>query len=556
MFNALYYGDNLDVLRRHVDDKSVDLIYLDPPFKSDQDYNILFAEHDGAKSAAQILAFEDTWEWNTDAEHSYEEMVELGGKVSEAMRAFRTFLGTSDMMAYLAMMSPRLVELRRVLKETGSIYLHCDPTASHYLKFLIDSIFRPEQFQNEIIWKRTHAHGGAKRFGRVHDVLLFYGKTQERRWIRQTVDYSADYQKKFFKFSDPDGRRYRLTILTGSGRRNGSSGKPWKGVNPTKIGRHWAVPGYVRELLPNPKTDTVQEALDQMEEIGRIIWPEKENGTPAFKQYIDDLPGAELQDVWIDIPPIAAQAAERLGYPTQKPQALLERIIKSSSKDGDVILDPFCGCGTAIEAAENLGRKWVGIDITHLAISLIKHRLQRAFGDGVKDTYEVIGEPVTLQDAKALARDDAYQFQYWALGLVGARPTEQKKGADRGIDGRLFFHDDATGQPKQAILSVKSGWHLTPSFIRDLRGVIDRERAQIGALITLANPTKEMRTEAASAGFYSSSWGKHPRIQILTVEELLDGKTLDRPPTRQADSTFKKRPRSAKKQPEQLRLPR
>lgn len=542
MKNSLYYGDNLDVLRRHIDDESVDLVYLDPPFKSDQDYNVLFEEHDGTKAAAQILAFEDTWEWNTEAERSYEELVERGGKVSEVMRAFRIFLGTSDMMAYLAMMGPRLVELRRVLNQNGSIYLHCDPTASHYLKILLDAVFKPQMFKSEVIWKRTSAHMGASRHGRVHDVLIYYGKQELVTWNQLFQPYDPEYIEVFFDSVDDDGRRYKRCDLTGAGVSTGESGQPWRGIDVTAKGRHWG---------------NVPSTLDELDAKGRIHWPKKAGGMPRLKQYPEDLPGVPLQDVWTDIRPLHNLAAERLGYPTQKPQALLERILLSSSNEGDVVLDPFCGCGTAIEAAQQLNRKWIGIDITHLAISLIKHRLQRAFGDDTKKGYEVIGEPVTVQDAKALAGDDPYQFQYWALGLVGARPTEEKKGKDRGIDGRLFFHDDGTGKPKQAIFSVKSGWHVSPSFVRDLRGVIEREGAQMGALITMAKPTKEMMVEATSAGFYTSPWGKHPKLQILTIENLLNGDEFDRPPTRQSDVTFKKRAASvSKKKPEQLRLPR
>jgi site-specific DNA-methyltransferase (adenine-specific) len=468
--NVLYYGDNLEILRRYIKDESVDLVYLDPPFKSDQNYNVLFAEHNGARSAAQIKAFEDTWQWDQSAAAAYQEVVESGHqRVSQAMQAFRTFLGESDMMAYLAMMAPRLIELGRVLKPTGSIYLHCDPTASHYLKMLMDAVFGPVNMLNEIVWKRTHSHGGAIRFGPVHDVILYYSKTNDYKWNPQQVPYSLEYVSNFFKFTDPDGRRYRLTILTGSGIRKGSSGRPWRGIDPTSIGRHWAVPGYVRELLPDLKTDEVQEALYHLDKIGRIVWPKKVGGSPAFKQYLNDMEGVDVQDIWIDIPPIFSQAAERLGYPTQKPEALLERIIKASSNEGDLILDPFCGCGTTIAVAQRLNRRWIGIDITHLAVALMKHRLHDMFGNNVQ--YDVIGEPVSLPDAKALAENDPYQFQWWALGLVGARPIEEKKGADRGIDGRLYFHDEADskkGRTKQIILSVKSG-KVSVKDVRDLR---------------------------------------------------------------------------------------
>ncbi len=533
MKNTLYYGDNLDVLRRYVETESVDLIYLDPPFKSDQNYNVLFAEQDGTRSAAQIKAFEDTWKWDTAAAAAYEEVVESGGgQVSLAMQAFRTVLGDNDMLAYLSMMAPRLVELRRVLKSTGSMYLHCDPTASHYLKMLMDAIFGPQRFLNEIVWKRSHAHNSANRYGPNHDIILFYAKTDSVKWNRVFQEYDKAYIDKHYRHVDEHGRHYKHENPTGAGTRDGATGQPWRGIDPTPKGRHWA------------KTPEEMEKLDA---AGLIYWPEKEGGWPYIKLYLDEQKGIPTQDVWTDIDPINMMAAERLGYPTQKPEALLERIITASSNEGDVVLDPFCGCGTAIAAAQKLNRCWLGIDITHLAMTLIKNRLHTAFGDKIKDTYTTIGEPVSVADAAALAEEDPYQFQWWALGLVNARPVEQKKGADRGIDGRLFFHDEhESGKTKQIIFSVKAG-KVQVSHVRDLRGVLDREKAAMGVLLCMEEPTKPMRQEAASAGFYESGWGagettKHQKIQILTVGELLAGKTIDLPPSRDL-RTHKKAPR-------------
>jgi hypothetical protein len=281
--------------------------------------------------------------------------------------------------------------------------------------------------------------------------------------------------------------------------------------------------------------------MEEFEAQGRLIYTK--SGMPEYKRYLYEMPGVALQDVWTDIQPINSQAQERLGYPTQKPEALLERIVAASSNPGDVVLDPFCGCGTAVAAAQKLGRRWIGIDITHLAINLIKHRLINAFGADAN--YQVIGEPVDQHGAASLAASDPYQFQWWALGLVGARPAEQKKGADKGIDGRLYFHDESTGgTTKQIIFSVKAG-KTGAAHLRDLLGVLDRERAQIGVLISLQEPTREMRKEAASAGYYPSPWGtKHPRLQLLTIEELLSGAKLDYPPSR-ANVTFKKAPKAA-----------
>jgi site-specific DNA-methyltransferase (adenine-specific) len=531
--NLLFYGDNLDVLRRYIADESVDLVYLDPPFKSNQDYNVLFAEQDGSRSAAQIKAFEDTWRWDQAAAEAYQEMVEAGGKVSQAMQAFRTLLGDSDMLAYLAMMAPRLVELRRALKATGSIYLHCDPTASHYLKLVMDAIFGPDKFANEIIWQRLLPHGNIlKKFGASHDVILFYRNGDSTTWRGSFLPHRQEYLDQFYRFTEPDGRRYRLISCINPNPNRPNLTYEWKGV--TKVWKY------------------TQERMARMDAEGLLVY--SKNGIPQYKGYLHKMRGTPMQDVWTDIPPLMGSGQERLGYPTQKPEALLERIIEASSKEGDVILDPFCGCGTAIAAAYKLTRNWIGIDITHLAISLIKNRLKTAFGDGIEKTYKVIGEPVSLPDAESLAQQDPYQFQWWALGLVGARPIEQKKGADKGIDGRLYFHDDrASGQTKQIIFSVKAG-HTSVPHVRDLRGVIEREKAQIGVLITMEEPTRPMRTEATGAGFYASPWGtRHPRLQILTIEELLNGKSVDRPP-HEGNVTFKRAPKVVSKRGEQSTL--
>jgi len=540
--NQLYYGDNLTVLRDFIKDESVDLIYLDPPFNSRADYNVLFAEKDGTRSSSQITAFEDTWEWNIDAEHAFQSVVEGGGRVAEAMRAFRTFLGNSDMMAYLAMMAPRLIELKRVLKSTGSIYLHCDPTASHYLKMLMDGIFGPQFFRNEIIWKRTSSHNdaaqGLTRFGKSHDSLFFYSNSSKPTWNLLFKPYEEAYLKQHYSNIDiGSGRRFKTSDLTAA-KGGGDTSYEWKGARPPS-GRYWA---YSRTNM------------EQFDAEGRLVYAAK-SGMPRLKHYLDQMQGVSLSDLWDDIPPINSQAQERLGYPTQKPEALLERIIKASSNEGDVVLDPFCGCGTAIAAAQTLKRRWIGIDVTHLAIGLIKTRLHDKFGESIKGTYEIHGEPTDLSGARKLAEDDKFQFEAWALSLVGARPAGQvRRGADKGIDGRLYFHDDTTGKSKQIILSVKGG-HVEHSHVRDLRGVLDRETAEIGVLITLEPATKPMLVEAASAGFYKSPAYQDrafPRIQILTIEEILSGKGIDLP--RLLEVTFKQAPKAKAKAAENLTL--
>jgi len=525
--NLLFYGDNLEVLRRHIKDETVDLVYLDPPFNSNANYNVLFEEKDGTQAAGQIQAFEDTWRWDEAAARVFADTVEKGGRVADVLLAFERFLGTNDMLAYLTMMAPRLVELRRALKPTGSLYLHCDPTASHYLKLLLDAVFGPEHFRNEIAWKRTTAHSSAKKFAPVHDVILYYGKGDNPAWTSPRTGYEEEYLEKYYKYDDGDGRLYWRDNLCAAGVRRGSSGQPWRGHDVAAKGMHWKF---------------TTEKLDQLDKEGRIYWPKGGTGWPQYKRYREELKGKAVSDMWDDIDRINPVGAERLGYPTQKPEALLERIIAASTAAGDVVLDPFCGCGTTIAAAQRLGRQWIGIDVTYLAIALIKTRLQDAYGGEVK--YQTIGEPTTAEDASALAESDRYQFQWWALGLVGARPVEQKKGADRGIDGRLYFHDgEAT---RQMIFSVKAG-KLKATDLRDLRGVLDREKAEIGVLLSFEQPTKLMRTEAASAGFYRSRWGTHPRLQLLTVAELLAGKSIDRPPVTGSNVTYKQAPRAARK---------
>lgn len=535
--NTLYYGDNLDILRRYVKDESVDLVYLDPPFNSKATYNVLFGEQNGTRSAAQIMAFEDTWRWDQAAANAFQQVVETGGKVSQAMQAFRTFLGENDMLAYLAMMAPRLVELRRVLKPTGSIYLHCDPTASHYLKLLMDAVFGVVNFRNEINWVRTNAHNFKSQFWpKVSDIIFYYSKSSDYVWNVQYQAYSAK-QLKRYKTDKDSGRVVTGQDLTLTG---GSEARrfEWRGANPS-TNRAW---GYSIEKL------------EKLWSEGRILI--RKDGVPrldGLKVYLDEMPGKVVSAVWDDVPRLGNTIAERLGYPTQKPEALLERIIKASSNEGDLVLDPFCGCGTAIAVAQRLDRRWIGIDITYIATNLIKHRLKDAFGDKV--TYKVIGEPVTFSEAVELASKEPYQFQYWALGLVGARTADQKKGADKGIDGRLYFHDEANGKTKQIIFSVKSG-HTSSPHVRDLGHVVTREQAQIGVLLTLQEPTQPMRTEAASAGFYHSpGWDKnYPRLQILTIGQLLEGKVIDTPPLGQVNVTFKKAPKAEEEEKKQGKL--
>jgi DNA modification methylase len=539
--NKLFYGDNLDVLRRKIESNSVDLCYIDPPFNSKRNYFQIY-NNQGSEDRAQAQAFVDTWTWEDDAIKGLAYILDIerlnprAGETRwteqtvELIRGLEKVLGHGSLLAYLVHMTLRIVEIHRVLKSTGSFYLHCDPTASHYLKLVLDAVFCGQggDFLNEIIWKRTHSHGGAKRFGPIHDVLLFYSKSTDFTWNPQFTDYTDSYLKNFFKFSDDRGR-FRATILTGSGVRSGSSGKPWRGYDPTSVGRHWAIPGIMRELIgPTP---TVQEALEKLDAIGRVIWPAKSEGVPSFKQYVDDMEGTALQDIFDDIKPISSQAQERLGYPTQKPEALLERIIGASSNEGNVVLDAYCGCGTTVAVAQRLNRQWIGIDITYQSIALILKRFQDTYEKNgtwpeVEANILLDGVPRDLESAMALAnrKDDKTrkEFEKWVVLTFSKNQARinEKKGPDGGIDGIAYFLKDKDENGK-AIFQVKS----RPGTRADLATLNSdrlREKAEFGFLICTALPTKPMRDEIAAAGKY-----KHPllnreddRLQVITVAEL------------------------------------
>lgn len=442
----LWFGDNLTVLRRHVEAESVDLVYLDPPFKSNKSYNVLFKHRDGRLPAAQLKAFDDTWRWDMGAAKAYEEVVDGGGDVARALFAFRDLLGTTDMLAYLTMMAPRLVELRRVLKPTGTIYLHCDSTASAHLRLLMDAVFGHNNFLNEIIWHYKTSSGAPKKWlHRNHDTILRYAaqSPNDVTWHHPREPWPEETLKKWQK--DEQGRIYR-----------------------------------------------VQNKFN--------------------KRYYIDPAGKLGDDVW-EIT-LASRSHERTGFQTQKPQELLERIILASSNEDDLILDPFCGCGTTVHAAQQLKRRWLGIDITSAAMEVIEDRLQRHFG--VIDCVRR-GEPTTVDEAFALAKLDKHAFQRWVCEQICAEPGG--KGADRGIDGVLRgTFDDRTRW--KAIVSVKGGG-VTVSQLRDLRGTIAREKADMGLLVALRTATAAMKREAAEAGF---GVGGAPVLQFLTVEEILNGR--------------------------------
>ena len=519
--NTLYYGDNLEVLRKHFPPECIDLIYLDPPFNSKADYNILFKEQSGEQSVAQIQAFSDFWHWDKTAEKTYLEIQE-DPNLNDMIKFLHAHLGINDMMAYLVMMTIRLRELHRVLKQTGSLYLHCDPTASHYLKIILDKIFGAKNFRNEIVWQRFNFHADAHRFGRVHDILLFYTKTDNYFWKTQYGEYKEKYKKSHFYNADSDGRRYRLSDSTA------------KGQGP---------PRYFNGKLLEPPAGThwrwSQANIDQLVAKGVIVFTK--TGNPAVKRYLDEVKPA-IHSIWADISSINSMSKERIGFETQKPLKLLERIIESSCPKDGIVLDPFCGCGTTIMAAQEskVKRKWIGIDVTHLSISLIRARLKEIHFTVGKD-YQIIGEPVDFESAVDLMKVDpsGYQFQLWALSLVDAWPAksvngkEAKKGADKGVDGWITFKERDSLSLQRIVVQVKGGTHVGAQHVRDLLGTLEATKSAMGILLTLYEPTKPMKDAVFEAGYYESPvWGqKYPRIQILTIPELLSGNKPEIPHT-------------------------
>ena len=519
--NQLYYGDNLKIMER-MPLSCVDLIYLDPPFKSDQNYNLVYKTLTGKPVPEQAQAFCDTWDMDAEKERLAKTMpilmrekgvpdyyVEFWRLWVQALRHTQPHL-----MAYLIYMVQRLLYMKTLLRQTGSLYLHCDPTASHYIKVMMDGIFGHNNFRNEIIWKRTSAHSSSKRYGPIHDTILFYSKSQNFTWNQQHTKYNEEYVRQFYRNVDENGRRYTLSDLMAAGIRHGSSGKPWRGIDPSVKGNHWKFQ---------------IETLDKLDEEGRIYWPPK-GKVPRYKRYLDEVKGTALQDIFDDISPVGAQAKERLGYPTQKPIALLRRIILASSNKGDVVFDPFCGCGTTIYAAQETERTWIGCDIAILAIKLIREKLAERYLMSEGHDFIMEGIPVSVEQAEELFKHDPFQFQHWAVERVGGFPMQQKV-TDKGIDGRLYF--ETKRELRSMVISVKGG-NIRPTDLRDLRGVLERENdgAVLAGFISLREPTKAMHQEAAQAGMYEYAGLTYPRMQLLTIKQIIEEKKEFQTPTK------------------------
>ena len=529
--NSLYYGDCLEVMS-HWPAEQVDLIYLDPPFKSDANYNQLFGTENGVP--ARVRAFTDTWTWNEAAAERYVRLNRATAHPAhKAIRGLHAMLGECGMLAYLTYMAERLAECRRVLKSTGSIYLHCDPTASHYLKTLMDTIFSARNFLNEVVWRRTGSHNSADRYGPIHDVILFYAKSEAYKHRPVFSPYLKGHVDDYFKKSDERGR-YWTNSIHGSGTRNGESGKPWRGYDPTPAGRHWAVPGALVRALGIDPSLSQHKKLDALYELGVIDLPK--SGLPTYRQYLETSPGLLLQDIWSFQPHTRGvlhqsdkgidqdvrwipkrDKKERLGYPTQKPLGLLERIVRASSAPGDLVLDPFCGCGTTIAAANRLDRKWIGIDISPFAARLVRDRRLK---DGSINIY---GIPVDMEGARLLLKSNPFDFEAWIVMSIEGLAANEVQVGDRGIDGRGAMFTVPNGESGLVLAQVK-GSGYTASALRDFQGTMAREKATAGVFVTLERvETPAARAAAQSMGTYSIGATAYPRLQFWSAEEHLEG---------------------------------
>jgi len=517
--NRLYYGDCLTIMQ-DMALASVDLIYLDPPFNSQRDYNAIYKTETGKPLPDQVEAFCDTWTLDEESERAARTMPVLmrdagvDDQVAEFWKHWMNALRRTNprVLAYLIYMTQRLLPMRGILKKTGSIYLHCDPTASHYIKVMLDAIFEHDNFQSEIIWKRTSAHSDANMLGSVHDVILHYSRNADHvRHNKQFGPYDEQYIEKRHRHKDPDGRRWMDGDLTAKGLSAGGYTYEYEGVT-----AEWRVP---------------PDRMRELHRDNRLYFTSK--GGIRIKRYLDEMRGLPLSDVWTDINPINSRAKERLGYATQKPVELLERIITSSSNPGDVVFDPFCGCATTIEAAHKLGRRWIGIDIAIHAIKRVASvRLRDRLGLREGVDFEIEGVPRNVEGARDLWERDKYHFQKWAVEQVDGFVTT-KKGSDGGIDGRLYFDMPGRADLQSMVLEVKGGANVGIGVVRDLRGVLERDTAQMAGLIILQEigdrKAGNFAREMALAGDLEVHGVPYPRMQILTTQDILDGKRFNVP---------------------------
>lgn len=531
--NKLYYGDCLTIMR-DMPLGSVDLVYLDPPFNSSREYSAIYKDETGRPLPDQVEAFNDTWELSEERQRAIRMMPVLMrdyGIPDEIVEFWRIWMNTlrntqPKLLAYLSYMTERLLPLKGIVKPTGSVFLHCDPTASHYIKVMMDGIFTHQNFRSEIIWRRVNPTGrGTHRLANNADHILYYVMGENFTWHRQFLPHDDKYIERNYRFLDKDGRRYRLDNLKGAGVRTGTSGSPWRGVDPTDSGSHWAIPNAA--LPESAKGLSSQEKLEALDKMGRIYWPPK-GKVPAYKRYLDEMPGTPVDTIWDDIGGLQSQSKERLGYATQKPVALLERIIAMSSNKGDVVFDPFCGCATTLEAAQRLGRRWIGIDIAIHAIKRVaKIRLEDRLGLKEGVDFVVEGVPHSLEGANDLWERDKYHFQKWAIEQIDGFVTSRKT-ADGGIDGRLYFSLPGQADLASMVLEVKGGRNVGIKTVRALRGVLDRDTALMAGLIVMEDLGERkmgnFRREMGEAGDLEVNGVLYPKMQMLTIPEILAGK--------------------------------
>jgi len=531
MNNYLYLGDCLDVLQDDVKDETVDLIYIDPPFNSKRNYNVFF---DDKEIHSQRIAFEDTWSLKNVGDSLQQLHIAQYDDLYNLLKVYQKV--APQVFPYLVMMALRIVELHRVLKPTGSFYLHCDPTASHYLKTICDATFGASNFRNEIVWKRAMSKTALNKFGVSCDRILFYGKTEQVIFNPIYLQYDDKYVKKTYCHQDEQGE-YALDNLTGAGVTQGESGFEWRGYNPSARNRHWAIPRYAVEQLVDAeaaKKLSILQKLELLYEHGSIIF--SAYGVPRFKRYINTQKGLSVQDLWGDINPISSQSNERLGYPTQKPKALLERIIQASSNENDLILDAFCGCGTTIDAAEGLKRRWIGIDISPFALSLIKLRLRDTY-KGDLNKFEIRGIPTDEKSAIKLWEQNAFAFQdWWITEFEAFSSTFGKKGADKGVDGIALYALPQLTEPLRVAFQVKGGEKVQAKDIDALLGAMVVHKCELGVFLTRAAPTKPMLDKAMTVGYFENGNQSYPKLQILTLAEFF---TNLRPKLPSHNVTFK-----------------
>lgn len=559
--NRLYYGDNLDVLRSRIKDESVDLCYIDPPFNSKRVFNQIY-DTKGSEDRAQEQAFIDTWTWDERAREGYAEIIANGRykpPTIELVKGLKNSLGDTSLLAYLVGMTRRVAEIHRVLKPTGTFYFHCDPTSSHYLKLLTDSIFGPKYFMNEVCWKRSSAHNdtkqGMRRYGKIRDTLLVYTKSADYTWNTKYTPYAPGYLDNEYRHVMPDGRRYKEADVTAA-KPGGDTEYKWPIKRSRIDGAKWEADledeyrkpldaWEYRQVLPyQGRYWAYSKAnMQQFAREGKLI--HRSTGAPRLVLFADEMPGIPLQDLWTDIVP---ESGERdLGFPTQKPEPLLARVIEVSSNRGQTVLDAYCGCGTSVSAAQSLGRHWIGIDITYQSIATVLKRLADTFPAPVAQSVVLDGVPRDISSARALAhkRDDRVrkEFEKWAvLTYTNNRAAiNAKKGADAGIDATAYFWK-TKDETDKAVFQVKSG-NVGRGDVAKLKGDMEREQAAVGTLITLEEPTQPMRAEAKAGGHYTNAFTgqKVDRVQIVTIRQILeDNRRLNLPLTAEVLATAPK----------------